>query len=135
MSQKTDLQATNADLQAILDLVNSLPDKVEAPTYETCTVTLSVTYGIKRYIALVLGSDGPEIIDVDSIYNYGQFTISNVLCGSILLTEHQHYGGYWYDYDSKIPPLVTFDNGSTTFNMGTVNTENGDNIDLVLGNN
>lgn len=29
MSQKTDLQASNTDLQVILDMVNSLPDKEE----------------------------------------------------------------------------------------------------------
>ena len=90
MSQKTDLQASNADLQAILEMVNSLPDKVEAPTYETCTLKAEYlsAHAFNKITCIRIVDGTPTIMNGRlSDLGYGVVsaaTIDNVLCGSIV---------------------------------------------------
>ena len=87
MSQKTDLQVSNADLQSILDIVNSLPDKVEAPTYETASLRIMVTDPTVTFIILQVESDTVSVNTPDiseSIYEETRFDIPT---GSLIYLE------------------------------------------------
>lgn len=89
MSQKTDLQATNTDLQAILDLVNSLPDKEEGPSYETCTVSSSSNLPTVSYLEYT-----PEAGVCTRTVDINSKTIQNVVSGSILCVQFSNPGRF-----------------------------------------
>lgn len=89
MSQKTDLQASNADLQAILNLVNSLPDKEEGSgvTCDACNIWFGniwayvTTYSYTRVKNGAISQRTVTLGD-DSTVDYA--AENDVVCGSIL---------------------------------------------------
>lgn len=83
MSQKTDLQATNTDLQAILDLVNSLPDKEEGPSYETCTLTCNRT--MQSVKCLRYSADSGVYVFSGTV---GSTSLDGIVCGSLVYINY-----------------------------------------------
>ena len=73
------IQTNNTDLQAILDVVNTLPDKVAAPEYETYNVNFYVDKGMNyniHYMTVIDGKPQPAILDSMTTVNY---CLNNVL--------------------------------------------------------
>lgn len=82
MDYNTELQDNNTDLQAILDAVNALPDKIDHG--DSCTVTISGRT-ISRCIYHQVTNAG--VVMVDSTPSSTSVTLENVLCDSLVYFE------------------------------------------------
>lgn len=88
------IQNNNADLQAILDTVQALPDKVAAPEYETYNVNFYVDKGMNyniHYMTVIDGKPQPAILDSMTTVNY---CLNNVLNNTLLYFENDAAGDY-----------------------------------------
>lgn len=82
MSYKTEFQSNNADLQAILDAVNSM-DESGNKTYNTCSVTFVMSGGyIASYSYVQVTSSGAKAVTVTPS-SKNTVTVSDALCGSV----------------------------------------------------
>ena len=98
------IQTNNTDLQAILDAVQALPDKVAAPTYETCSI--DILWEIPNdndkiiYTKLV---DGIPIMTTISGYPMPS-KLEDVVVGSMFYVQSGY--SYWITFSLDIsPPL------------------------------
>ena len=87
------IQTNNADLQAILNAVQALPDKMAAPTYETRTVTLSGSGSPRKTIYNVVTTNGIEKRET----NETNTDIQNVLVNSLIYVYVESSG---YEFHS-----------------------------------
>lgn len=88
MTYNSELQSNNADLQAILDTVNALPEASSGPSVETCTVNVSVSgTGVSiTSISYTTVADG-EVSAVRYSVGAAEASIS-CLCGSLVVVVY-----------------------------------------------
>lgn len=81
MSIKTEFQSNNTDIQAILDIVNSLEEAGGGADIETCSVNIYDLDGIIEYVCATVYQDGNITYwQVEELTN--DVTIENVIKGS-----------------------------------------------------
>ena len=83
------IQTNNTDLQAILDAVNALPDKVESVEYETCSVSISYINSLSSNSFTCIVVENGTLVSLSStvgewsVFNEFNYPlIENVLCNS-----------------------------------------------------
>ena len=82
MSYKTEFQSNNADLQVILDAVNSIGESGNK-TYNTCSVTFAMSGGyVASYSYVQVTSSGAKAVTVTPS-SKSSVTVNDALCGSV----------------------------------------------------
>ena len=118
MSQKTDLQSNNTDLQSILNTINNLPEAgsgggSSGGNIETCTVTINSFAANIRFVMYVSYEDGKYVYnDITYSPELSTVTCTNVLCGGTF----EIYSSYNYcDFNYNADTAIYCDGGAGSY--------------------
>lgn len=95
MNYKKELQSNNTDLQSVLETVRNLPEAGGSATIDVCSIYIDHSGHSDRptTFCFTTFSDGEISFVTQYTEKDHEYTIENVVCGSLICFGNDEYGG------------------------------------------